>query len=314
MSRITNAKHRIVKKLKAVGPTKLATNFHSAYIYKRALRNTDIRRNPSTKIAIVLHLYYPEAWTLIKPRLKPLESFGFDLFVTIPSHNILFGDVIRVDYSNAYIIESPNQGRDVLPFLVMASEIEKAGYLYILKLHSKKSTHRKDGGDWFENILEHLVPSTQEGVNKLLQVIDKSNTAIIGPAGQYVSLTVNFEANGMHMTRVINKLYSNAKSFKVLQQDRKDYGFFAGTMFWARIDAIKPIVDMNYRAYQFESEKGQIDGTFAHALERIFCLVPEIEGRKIYEIEENSIREVKYSSGSVPDWSDVYIGPKPEKN
>jgi lipopolysaccharide biosynthesis protein len=48
-------------------------------------------------------------------------------------------------------------------------------------------------------------------------------------------------------------------------------GFFAGTMFWVRLEALRPLMDAHLGEWQFETEGGQIDGTLSHAVERIFC-------------------------------------------
>ena len=58
-----------------------------------------------------------------------------------------------------------------------------------------------------------------------------------------------------------------------------DKTFFpAGDMFWFRGRAIKPIVDMDLSAQEFEIEQGQVDGTLAHAIERMFPYFGSIAG------------------------------------
>jgi lipopolysaccharide biosynthesis protein len=44
--------------------------------------------------------------------------------------------------------------------------------------------------------------------------------------------------------------------------------FIAGTMFYARISALEPIMDLHLTQDDFENEEGQNDGTMAHAIER----------------------------------------------
>jgi hypothetical protein len=84
-------------------------------------------------------------------------------------------------------------------------------------------------------------------------------------------------------------------------------------MFWARLDAIKPILDRKLKVSRFDSEKGQIDATFAHAIERVFCLVPQIEKKNLYEIGPRGVNKIDYKTTNIPNWSDVYIGPKPDR-
>lgn len=266
--------------------------------------------NEISDIAVVVHLYYTESWPLIRKKLTILKDSKFDLYVTVPKHNLPFAEEIRKDFKDVIVLEVPNRGRDVLPFIMLAKELRRLGYEYLLKLHSKKSTHRTDGLVWLEDILNNLLPNNSVALDQLMESLQRKDTGIAGPNGQYVSLTVNFEANGTHMSRVVNRLYSRDVSYDVLQKRRAEFGFFGGTMFWSRLDALSPLLDLPMDPIGFETEAGQIDGTFAHALERLFSIIPEIDGRKMYTVNPKGIQEISYDAGVVPDWADVYIGPK----
>ena len=62
--------------------------------------------------------------------------------------------------------------------------------------------------------------------------------------------------------------------------------FPAGSMFWVRLAALRPLLDAGLLDSEFEAESGQIDGTLAHAVERSFGL---------------SIREAGFTSTTVAD-------------
>ena len=48
--------------------------------------------------------------------------------------------------------------------------------------------------------------------------------------------------------------------------------FIAGSMFFARIQAILPLLNLALPSSEFEEEKSQTDGTLAHAIERSFAV------------------------------------------
>lgn len=309
-SSFQKARWVLIKNINQIKPSNIKNVLHAKWIYSK---NDKILINyfkkTDKKYAVIVHLYYPESWLNIDKLLHRIE-FPFDLFVTLPKKEFEFSGEILNKWPGAIVLEVPNRGRDVLPFLRTARNMRINGYEYILKLHSKKSTHRKDGLDWFSEITNNLLPA--ERSKDIESMLNNSSTALIGPAGQYVSLSVNFDANGMHMTEILKRIFNKKTANKILQTERAQHGFFAGTMFWARLDALEPILSINWAVSKFEQESGQIDATFAHAMERIFCLVPQIERKNLYEINNKAIKEIEYDQGVIPDWSDVYIGPSPK--
>lgn len=265
-----------------------------------------IQKSAPHKIAVVVHLYYVDTWSTIKNALSNLHE-PFDLFVTMPKTKSEFKNTILSDFPGTTVIITPNHGRDVYPFMIMLPALRKLRYVAVLKIHSKKSPHRTDGNIWFSELLQELLPKNKAALNDVIKTLMRKDTGIIGPKGHYTSLEVNFSANGMHMTKLLRKIYNKDLVYKILQSDRSQHGFFAGTMFWVRLDAIQDLGAQS--AINFEIERGQIDGTFAHALERVICLVPQINNKKLYAVDENGLSTVLYNSGDIPDWSDVYKGP-----
>ena len=251
-----------------------------------------IKRNPKTKIAVVLHLYYSDMWKLFEKNLKQLDGLDYDLFVTISSKNIhIKSDILKFKES-ANVIIVPNRGRDVLPFMHLSKRLYDNGYEYVLKLHSKKSTHRNDGDAWMKDMLRKLLPSNKEDLKNLIRVMDKSETGIVGPYGHFVSLSSYYGSNKDNITNLLD-IVMGEKIARKVNKKLDNYGFFAGTMFWVRLDALRPIFDQFYQASDFESESGQIDGTFAHAIERILSLVPKLNGKMLYSIDDGGILDVE---------------------
>lgn len=263
-------------------------------------KQKSVLSDQNKKLAVIVHLYYPEMWEYVAKNLSAIPE-PYDIFVTTTLDKV---EKVRemTDGYRVQILSYPNRGRDVLPFLRCMYLIKDCGYSYILKLHSKKSPHRKDGNVWASSIIESLLPS-KKIIEKTLQVLDDSRTGVVGPANEYLQLSVNFEANGAHMMHIMQRVFGRGKAHKMLHSNRLDYGFFAGSMFWARFDALLPLLEKRFhnRLY-FEKESGQIDGTFAHAIERTFSLIPEGNGRKMYESSSKSVKPIPYQTSNVPDW------------
>lgn len=265
------------------------------------------KNTANKKLAVVLHLYYPELWPYFKEKLSILPKSEFDLFVSIPDRKNPAVEDIMATYPSACIVRTPNRGRDVLPFVRIATALRAKKYQYVLKMHSKKSKHRDDGDDWLREIVDSLLPKNPNVLKSVISTLDKPDTGIVGPRGQYVSFAVNYESNKQVLRRVVDSIKSE-KHVERMDGFRHHYGFFAGTMFWLRLDAIAPILDQNYTPESFDREAGQVDATLAHAIERLMCLLPEFDGRKLYDVNPADVCEIGYETYNIPAWADIYPG------
>lgn len=259
----------------------------------------------SRRGAVVLHLFHTEIWPQFARRLAPVLDGHLDLLVTLPPRQAACRARILAACPRARVLTVPNRGRDVLPFLVVARELDRLGYEYVLKLHSKKSAHRPDGAQWLEQILACLVPETQESFARADEILRDRATGLVGPAGQYLSLAVNFAANEALVTRNLRRVAGRECAERVRGRPGQ-FGFFAGTMFWARLDALRPVLGRRACLRGFAREAGQIDGTQAHALERVLCLAPALGGRALYEMTGDGVwRRESLGRGAVPEWADL---------
>jgi len=249
-------------------------------------------RQKDRTLAVIIHLYYPERWEYLKTKLDLLKDIGADLFVTINIKDKSFAKEIHKYDPAAQVFVVPNRGRDVLPFVHLARRLDKSGYKYVLKIHTKKSKHRDDGNVWFEGLIDSLLPSA-DLAGRAVEAL-RSGAAVIGPAGHFVSLKRYMGSNKQSLKKVLSRTATPEAAAQVLRKPQ-GYGYFAGTMFWVSLEALRPILELHLAPEDFEPEGGQIDSTMAHAVERAFSLLPQINKSEIMSIDGSAIRKVQAS-------------------
>ncbi len=267
----------------------------SYLVAQRGLRRS---LSPTARTAVCIHLYYTDRWDVLARSLANLRDEQFDLFVTLPRGNRGFAATIRADFPDAHVTTVPNRGRGTLPFIKIAQVLMQRKYEVVLKLHCKKSGTGA-GDAYLQVVLDRLLPESPRLTHEVIRQLSSGDAGLLGPSEVYMPLNVSFLANRDRMGELISELCGPAVARQVLD-DPAGYGFFAGSMFWARLDAIEPL--LRFRAFDFEPERGQIDGTLPHALERVFSLLPRLQGRKVLEAADGAIRPRESASCNVLWW------------
>lgn len=254
------------------------------------------RLTRTSDLAVVVHVFYTEVWPDIAHRLRLLGDDA-DLYVTLSRASRDFADAVLADFPAAHVEVVPNVGRDVLPFITVARSLRRLGYISVLKLHTKRSVHADDGAEFLEACLDELLPSA-EGALRCRELVSGRGAAIVGPRSRYYPLAIHVWLNRADLTWFLDRDGDTATA--VLNQP-SHFGFFAGTMFWANLDMIAKCLDVPVR--KFEVERGQIDGTMAHALERLFAVVPQIGGGGIWASDADGCRRLAYDEYVWPAWA-----------
>ncbi len=298
-------------------------HFGYAYLQKTAevvSYHSDNRKNrdkfkpngiiKKSKVAIILHLYYIEMWEEIKTYFQKIDQ-SFDLYVSIIQHNAPFKKEILLDFPNANVYVFQNQGRDVGPFLEIMNQVYYLDYEYILKIHSKKSPHARNGDEWRNYSYESLMGSS-EIVNKVIQSFDNDDKlgVVTGFKNVFSFKKWGLGSNELAMKQ-LSSLLGIEKDFKILrsyckQHEEEQYGdweenllrfnteedilshkflFPAGTMFWFKPAALKGLLDIGWGLNDFPTEAGQLDGTMAHAIERMVGLITNTNGYTISYVD-----------------------------
>jgi len=218
--------------------------------------------------AIVLHLYYRAMWDEIAA-LIAAQGFAFDLFVTLTEDRNDPDAAIRARilaaFPHARIWTLPNHGRDILPFLHLAQSGVLRPYRAVCKLHTKKSPHRGDGDDWRRALFAGVLGDPARTAARLARFC-------ADPAAGF------WVADGHHLSGQAWWGPNRARAAALLAQCGLDPGleglsFAAGSVWWISPALLARLAGLPLTPADFEPEMGQVDGTTAHVLERVFGLV-----------------------------------------
>lgn len=218
----------------------------------------------------VMHIWYPE---LLEELAAALRASGIDWRIVITTagerEQAVREQVARLGL-DARIDVFENRGRDILPFLHVANRLLDEGVTTVLKLHGKRSTHRQDGDTWRRELLDKLLSPERAG--RILAAFGSDHTlGLVHAEGHLQPLDYYWGANEANVDYLTRRLGIPAPE---VSRDN----FIAGTMFWARPAALRVLLDAHLGVTDFDAEAGQLDGTLAHAIERVFSLAATAAG------------------------------------
>lgn len=217
-------------------------------------------------VAALVHAYYTDTWGDIAQAIRRIGQ-PVDVWVTTSSDKLAEVEaLVRADFPEARIHAVANVGRDIRPFMAALPALTQAGYRAVLKVHTKKSLHRVDGDVWRQQLLNTLVPSAQ-GVERMLHALDLyPSLGVIAPAQNLLSLHRYIGSNHEWCNRLVQEWGDDGARWL----DHVQPWFPAGSMFWFKPAACQALLACSsIQSDAFEPEKGQTDGTLAHAIERL---------------------------------------------
>jgi lipopolysaccharide biosynthesis protein len=218
----------------------------------------------------VMHIWYPE---LLEELAVALHASGIDwriVITTAGEREQAVREQVALLGLDARIEVFENRGRDILPFLHVANRLLDEGVSTVLKLHGKRSTHRQDGDTWRRELLDKLLSPERAG--RILAAFGSDHTlGLVHAEGHLQPLDYYWGANEANVDYLTRRLGIPAPE---VSSDN----FIAGTMFWARPAALRLLLDAHLGVTDFDAEAGQLDGTLAHAIERVFSLAATAAG------------------------------------
>lgn len=236
-------------------------------------------REKSCDVAICAHLYYPQMTEEFGSRFDAVRArLPIDVLLTVPA-TWAAKDLERALelVAPTRVIVSDNRGRDVYPFLQALRLGLEMGYRTGCKVHSKKSPQRLDGDAWRQRLFDGLLD--QRALDIITSAFIDGDHAIAAPASEVHETSDIFSIRD-NLALAGEILHELGCPKAVLDE------FVAGTMFWFKFEALAPFARIpDCGRERFGPELGQIDGTLAHAFERVFVPSVKAMGRSVLKYD-----------------------------
>ena len=234
----------------------------------------DFKKPPaSCKVAAVVHIFYPELADELKNLLLNIPC-AVDVYIstTSPERKSAIEKVFSdFDKGQVFIKIFENRGRDIASAFVGFKDIYK-NYDICVHIHSKKSPHAKMRlAGWRDHLYKNLLGSP-EIVNGILNIMANEKGGLVFP--QYfdpIRISINWGKNYSLTKNFLSRLGIEIDNRNLIE-------FPAGSMFWFKPKALAPLLESDLSFADFPEERGQIDGTIAHAIERAFLFIVESSG------------------------------------
>lgn len=227
------------------------------------------------KVAVQIHLFYTDLIEEICRYLKNIP-YDFDCYISTDTNDkkVLiekkFSEILSCNKVVVDVFE--NRGRDILPFLLQMKQ-EIYNYDYVCHIHTKKTVTNNHGERWRKYLYNNLFGS-EEIVRSIFYLMEHTqNLGVIFPC--IYSDVINdctIVGNEVFMYDLANRLNISVDGI------RDGMIFPASSMFWFKTEAIQNLFEIGLDEKDFPDESSQVDATYAHAVERMFCYIAEQNG------------------------------------
>jgi len=233
----------------------------------------------SKGIAVIIHMHYSDTLDNYKKYIDNIPE-EINLYFTSSNEEVRQKIQHFVQHrKRCRIVPKNNRGRDISSFLVACRE-EILKHEYVCFLHDKKEkdpSRKKDIDRWIYSQWENMLGSTAYICN-ILHYFDKNPQLglLLPPIPLGERLPFLYRNNWYNNYENTIKL---AKSLNLHCYIDKEISPMAlGTVFWARVDGLRKLLEYEWKYEDFDEEPLANDGTISHAIERILEYVAKDAG------------------------------------
>ena len=244
------------------------------------------------KTAVIAHVFYVD---LFEEMLNYIDNIPIDigLFISTDTEEKKKDlEEILLKRSKHYleceIRVLENRGRDIAPQFVGFADVYERFPIFI-HVHTKKSPHFSGGLDTWRTFLMNSLLGNREIVASNLKLLSASRVGVVYPEHfPIIKQSINWGLNYDIVCNLLKKIGVRISTDHILE-------FPSGSMYWGKSKAIQKILDLKLSFDSFPEEKGQLDGTLAHAIERALLYFVEASGFQWVRVkcEQSSLPRVE---------------------
>lgn len=258
-----NLGRKVIWKSQAEAEAALAASSHAVHRTIRLLRHSDLDGAGLPPFSLHLHAYYTED---LAQELSAYAAFRAARRIVVTTDTAakadLIADLARKADLRMEILQVPNQGRDILPFLRLFHEGSGIGQDGIWgHLHLKKSPDSGPGGDaWRRFLLRILLGDAQ----KLSNALEAMRDPVVGLVAPFDPQIVGWYGSRRLLPAVAGRIGLPLPDHPLL--------FPVGNMFWTRPEVVRKMIGYFGESFPFPNEPIASDGTVYHLIERLWSI------------------------------------------
>lgn len=234
------------------------------------------------KTLVVAHVFYPQLWPELSGCIRNITEQK-DIVVTYVDEASVVE--ARKDFPDAQFVPCENRGYDIWPFVRALRSVDLSRYDVIVKLHTKRDivdgiryrfNHATfNGSAWRDYLLAFV--KTPEAWSRTRSLLARPRVGMV--ADRHVVM----RRRDVRIERT-RQSFDAAAEFLGLdsQSARRSGQYVAGTMFAAKVEALRPLLAKPLAAGDFDPPAADhMTETFAHEMERALGLAVTKAGMRI---------------------------------
>ncbi len=227
------------------------------------------------RIALHVHAFYPD---LVAPILEAIgqNQTRMDLLVSVvdeEDHYLLAPLFQNYRGGRVEMRTVKNRGRDLGPFCTAFADTILRNYDLVGHIHTKRSPEigAEASQQWVRFLMSNLLGGSVPMADRILATMTiDSRIGMVFPDDPYI---LSWGENRPHAEALAQRLG--------ISQLPESIVFPVGSMFWARVSALEPLLTLGLTWADYPEEPVPYDGTMLHALERLLPLIATKTGHTL---------------------------------